>query len=261
MAEEIKFRLNLDLKNAQKAMNTMLGQATKLGRSLGKVGKTVGSGFVKSLKSAATGLTKIGKVVGGGLGLGLLAGGFNKLTEGMGTNEKTQRVLNSTMNLFIGIANGVIDVLEPLFNWFFKAFTSPKKWWDDLVVSFQNGVSWIKSNMIDFVLAGLATMLDKLTVQFLEVRKAWNEFTGDATEADEIGKKIEEINKQIDERNKKQEERAKNVKGVVNDVVKFVTDSAKTIGKEVTKVMANNESLLNFEKNLGRLEIRCQSII
>jgi hypothetical protein len=261
MAEEIKFKLGLDLKGASKAMGSLLSSANKIGKALGKAGSVVGKGFSKAITTAGNGLKGIAKITAGGLGLGVISAGFGKMTEQMGANAKTQKILNSTMNLFIGLANGVIEVLEPMFDWFFKAFTNPKQWWDDLVLSFENGAKWIKENLIDYVLAGMATMLDKVSIGFLTAKKSWNEFVGDTEEAEEIGKKIEQINKDIDERNKKQEERAKNVKKAVSDVVTFVTNAGNTIGKNVKKIMDNNDALISFEKSLGLLEIAYQGII
>lgn len=261
MAEEIKFKLGLDLKGASKAMGALLSSANKIGKALGKAGSVVGKGFTKAINTAGKGLKGIAKITAGGLGLGVISAGFGKMTEQMGANAKTQKVLNSTMNLFIGLANGVIEVLEPMFDWFFKAFTHPKQWWDDLVLSFENGAKWIKENLVDYVLAGMATMMDKVSLGFLNARKSWNEFVGDTEEAEEIGKTIEKINKDIDERNKKQEQRANNVKKAVNGVVEFVKKAGTVIGGNVTKIMENNDALLYFEKNLGLLEIAYQGII
>lgn len=261
MAEEIKFKLGLDLKSAQKSMGALIASAQKIGKAMAKAGGTISRGFSKALGGAAKGLKSIAKIAGGGLGLGLIASGFSKMTDSMGASYKVQKLLNTTMNLFIGLANGVVEVLEPMFDWFFKAFTKPKEWWDELVGAFKTGAAWIKDNLVDYVLAGMANMLDKLTVGFLEVRKGWNEMTGDMEEADEIGKKIEQINKDIDERNKQQEKRASNVKQVMQNVVDWTNKAIKTVGDATTKVMSNNDALIAFERTMGLLEIAYQGII
>jgi vesicle coat complex subunit len=138
-------------------------------------------------------LSAIGSTVKTGLGLGLLLGILDSLKNIFSENQQVVDLMNQAMVVMQGAINGVIEVLKPLFTWLGKAFQDPKKWWDDLVQSFKDGAAWIKTNMIDGVLNKFTEWANSAKIAVLELRKAWNEFTGDTEEAEKIGKQIDEL--------------------------------------------------------------------
>jgi hypothetical protein len=97
-------------------------------------------------------------------------------------------------------------------------------------------------------------------IAILELRKAWNEFTGDTAEAATIQAKIDELAKQNIELAKANAKKVEEIKKVAKDVVDFVVKAVDTVAKNVKKVMDNQDFLLTYQKNLARLQRELQKI-
>jgi hypothetical protein len=169
--------------------------------------------------------------------------------------------MNQAMVVMQGVVTGVIEVLKPLFVWMGKAFKDPQKWWDDLVQSFKDGAAWIKTNMIDQVLNKFTEWANNAKIAVLELRKSWNEFTGDTEEAEKIGKQIDELSKQNIKLAEENAKKMQNIKGVVNAVVQGVTNAVNTIAKSTKKAFDNSAAIVAAKQNLETLQIQYQGIV
>jgi hypothetical protein len=115
--------------------------------------------------------------------------------------------------------------------------------------------------MIDQVLNKFTEWANNAKIAVLELRKSWNEFTGDTEEAEKIGKQIDDLNKQniaLAEANAK---KMANIKGVVNAVVEGVTNAVNTIKKATKRAFDNKDVLANAEANIQRLQTLYQGIV
>jgi hypothetical protein len=164
------------------------------------------------------------------------------------------------MNVVVGVINGVVEVIEPAIDWMAKLFKDPKVWWDDLVDSLKRGGQWIKDNLIDLVLNKFVEWANNAQIAVLNLRKAWNEFTNDTEEAAKITQQITDLQNQNIELAKQNAKKVENIKTVVNDVVDFTKKAVTTIGKNIKNVTDNQDFLLTYEKNLGRLQRAYQRI-
>jgi phage-related protein len=217
MADEINFRVNADTKNADKSIDKLEKNVSGLQGIFGRASK--------GAKSFGQTLSSIGNTVKTGLGFGLILGALDAFKSTLGENQAVVDLFNQAMVVMQGVVNGVVEVLKPLFHWLSKAFKEPKVFWEELVTSFQNGAKWIKDNMIDGVLNKFVQWANTAKIAILELRKNWNEFTGDTEEAQQISKEIEasqQENIKLAEENAKKME---NIKGVVNDVVDFTSNA------------------------------------
>jgi hypothetical protein len=160
-----------------------------------------------------------------------------------------------------GVVNGVVEVLKPLFGWFAKAFKEPKVWWDDLVLSFQNGAKWIKENMIDGVFNKFVEWANTAKIAILELRKNWNEFTGDTEEAKKISDEIDALQKQNIKLAQENAKKMENIKGVVKGVVNAVTNAVDVIAKSTKKAFDNSAAVVAAKKNIETLQILYQGIV
>lgn len=253
MADEINFKVNADTKGAEKSIDKLEKNVKGLGGIFNKASSGVKS-FGKTLSS-------IGNTVKTGLGLGVLLGILDTFKSVLGENQQVVDLLNQGMVVMQGVVNGVIQVLKPLFGWFAKAFKDPKKWWDDLVQSFKDGASWIKTNMIDAVLNKFTEWANNAQIAVLELRKSWNEFTGDTAEAEKIGKQIDDLNKQNIKLAQENAKKMAEVKRVANVVKDGVVGAITTIQKATKKAFDNKDVLANAEANIQKLQTLYQGIV
>jgi hypothetical protein len=253
MADEINFKVNADTKGAEKSLDKLEKNAKGLGGIFNKAGGGVKS-FGKTLSS-------IGNTIKTGLGLGILLGVLDTFKSVLSENQVVVDLMNQAMVVMQGVVTGVIEVLKPLFVWFGKAFQDPKKWWDDLVQSFKDGASWIKTNMIDGVLNKFTEWANNAKIAVLELRKSWNEFTGDTEEAEKIGKQIDELSKQNIKLAEENAKKMQNIKGVVNAVVGAVTNAVGVIAKSTKKAFDNSAAIVAAKHNLETLQIQYQGIV
>ena len=253
MAEEINFKVNADTKSAEKSIDKLEKGFKGLPGIFGKAANGL-KGFGKTLAS-------IGNAVKTGLGFGILLGVLDTFKTVLSENQAVVDLMNQAMVVMQGVVNGVVEVLKPLFVWLGKAFKDPQKWWDDLVKSFQDGAKWIKENMIDQVLNKFVEWANTAKIAVLELRKNWNEFTGDTEEAKKIGAEIEALQKQniaLAEANAK---KMQNIKNVVKGVVNAVSDAVTTIRKATKKAFDKKDILAAAEANIQKLQTLYQGIV
>jgi hypothetical protein len=236
MADEINFKINADTKKAEKNIDGLEKSLGGLGGLFARAGK--------GAKSFGQTLSSMGNAVKTGLGFGILLGVLDTFKSVLSENQQVVDLLNQAMVVMQGVVNGVVEVLKPLFGWFAKAFKEPKKWWDDLVASFERGVKFIKENMIDGVFNKFVQWANTAKIAILELRKNWNEFTGDTEEAKKIGDEIDKLQKQNVKLAQENAKKMENIKGVVNDVVQeFTKQSFNTIAKATKKAFDNKDVL------------------
>ena len=260
MAEKIKFTIEVDDKGSVKVIDQLNDSMKDTKKAADTAEKAVGD-VSKSVEKGEGTFKKFGATIKGGLGIGLVIGALDSLRNGLMENQKVADIFSKGMIILQGVINGVVEVLEPLFNGLMKAFTDPKQAWDDLVASFETGAKWIKENLIDLVGNKFIEWANNARIQILELRKTWNEFTGDTEEAAQIQEKINELQK---ENGKIQDENAlkiNNVKQVINDVKDAAVESFNTIAKSTKNAFDNSDAILNAERNIARLQIAFQGII
>jgi hypothetical protein len=253
MAEEINFKVNADTKSAEKSIDKLEKGFKGLPGIFGKAANGL-KGFGKTLAS-------IGNAVKTGLGFGILLGVLDTFKNVLSENQEVVDLMNQAMVVMQGVVNGVIQVLKPLFVWLGKAFKDPKKWWDDLVLSFQNGAKWIKENMIDQVLNKFVEWANTAKIAILELRKNWNEFTGDTEEAKKISDEIDALQKQNIKLAQENAKKMENIKGVVKGVVNAVTNAVDVIAKSTKKAFDNSAAVVAAKKNIETLQILYQGIV
>lgn len=253
MAEEINFKVNAETDKAEKNIDNLSKSVKGLPGLFGKAANGL-KGFGKTLAS-------IGNAVKTGLGFGILLGVLDTFKSVLSENQQVVDLMNQAMVVMQGVVNGVIEVLKPLFVWMGKAFKDPQKWWGDLVTSFQNGAKWIKENMIDGVFNKFVQWANTAKIAILELRKNWNEFTGDTEEAKKISDEIDALQKQNIKLAQENAKKMQNIKGVVNDVVQRVTNAVTTIKKATKRAFDNKDVLAAAEANIQRLQTLYQGIV
>jgi hypothetical protein len=259
MAEKITYEVDVNTNKAEKSFKDIGKSADKAGDNIDGVSKStkkLGGGADKAKSS----FSSIGTIIKGGLGLGIILKLFDALSSAFMQNEQLAKMFEAAMNVVTGVINGLVEVMQPAIQWMMKLFKNPKVWWDDLVDSLKKGGQWIKDNLIDLVLNKFTQWANNAEIAVLKLRKAWNDFTGDAEESEKIQKSIEALQEQNIKLAKENAKKVENIKEVAKGVVDFYVNAVKTIVKSVQKVIDNQSFLLNWEKNLASLQRKLQEI-
>lgn len=142
--EEIKYKVGVDSKEAEKGLNEIAKSAEKTAdsveslkdetSSLGKETKNIGKS-VGSLKKIAGGFKGIGLAIKAA-GIGLVIEAFNLLRDALGENQKAVDAMNIVFEVFsrmVGdLVNVVFDSFPTIIDYFKKIFNDPQKAVKDL---------------------------------------------------------------------------------------------------------------------------------
>lgn len=249
--EDINYKINADGSKAEKS-------AEGIGKSFKKAGNEVEK-TNDALKQTASSGGRFGKIIGGikfGAGLAAGKGILDKVFGSLTENERMANLFSDALSVISGTAEGLAEILSPAFEAIGNAIRNPKKAWDDIVAAFQRGTQWIYDNIIKGVGYALLEQWNKLSMSILELRKNWNEFTGDTEEAAEIQGKINELQKENIEIAKEQAKRVENVKGAVNSGIKTLQGWGETIQKNVEKTVKGNKALRDAQ--VGYIALNAQ---
>jgi hypothetical protein len=245
MAENIKFKVDADTSSASKG-------AEKIASSFKKAEKSVDD-TNKSLKEGGKSGSKFGSIIGGlkfGAGLAAGKGILDSVMGSLMENEKVANLFTKALSVISGTASALAEILTPAFEAIGNAISNPKKAWDDVVQAFKDGSAWIKENLIDQVLDGFITIVNDLSIGVLNLRKNWNDFTGDAEESASIQEEINGLLAENVEIAKKQAERQEEVGKAVGKVTKFFKDSVTTIKDSISASIENADALKSATNNI-----------
>ena len=236
MAEKVKFTIEVDDKGSVKVIDQLNDSIKDTKKAADTAEKAVGD-VSKSVEKGEGAFKKLGATIKGGLGIGLVVGALDSLRDGLMENQKVQDLMNTAMVVFQGTINGVIEVLEPLFNGLQKVFKDP-------VQSIKDFGNLIKENMITRF-EGLLELLPKLGEAIgLLFKGEFSEAGKVATNA--LGKVVLGVEDTI---------------GVVTDLGTKASAAFTTIAKSTKKAFDNREVLAQAENNINKLSILYTGIV
>ena len=235
-------------KDFEKNVDNM--KTDKLSSIKGYLGGAV-DGF-KSLKVAIIS-SGIGAIVLG------IVGAFKFLQEAIGRSEKASESFGKIMSYISGVFNGLIAVITPvvelLGDALVKAIESPSEAWNSFVNNLERGWKFVKGQIVDRFLASWTLLAGNFEKGVLKMRIAWNEFTGDAEEAEELKSQLKQVNKDLKDATQTLIHRNKEIKDGFDSAV----DSVKNFGKEAfssyNKASEASEKLANSERRLVKNRI------
>lgn len=155
---------------------------------LGGVSGGIGKMTEQSIRFLAT---PIGAILGAiALALSAVSSWFNRSAEGQESFNKISKVTSA-------VVGTLLDYFGDLGEYLFNIGDN----WDDLVGRFESGVTFLKHQFVDRLVSTFDLAKESVTKGILDMRIAWNEFTGDSEEASELRDRLSEVNAEI-ERNK-----------------------------------------------------------
>jgi len=222
----------------------------KLSSIKGFLGGAV-DGF-KSLKVAIIS-SGIGAIVLG------IVGAFKFLQEAIGRSEKASESFGKIMSYVSGVFNGLIAVVTPVVELIgetlVNAIEKPSEAWSSFVETLENGWKFVKGQVVDRFISNWEIVSGTFQKGVLKMRIAWNEFTGDSDEAEQLKTELEEVNEKVENAVETIKKRNKEIIDGFNSAV----DSVKEFGKEAVnsynKASEASERLANSERRLVKNRI------
>ena len=216
--------------DAGKEINKV-GGGNKLSKGLGRIG-SIGK---KAFQGIGTAIKA--------RGIGLLVGIIAKLVEQFMKTDTGAKILQGTMAVLGVVFEKVQMVVEFLIDNIVAVFTNPQQAVEDLRAGVQALGDWF-SSLGDYIKNNFILLLQKMQAKILEARIAWNNFTGDAEEAQLLTAELEAINQEIDNTREAISEAAEEVAepfvAAANLIAEVVTD---IVEESQAAIQASNASI------------------
>ena len=143
-----------------------------------------------------------------------LVGAFLFVKDALAESEEASNALSKGFAFLGGLIQPLKDGIVGGFMAIVDAVKEPGKAWDAFVTGFETSVNYVKNNILAPYLSVWKLLGLGVLKQITTMRLAWNEFTGDVEESDELQTKLDEINDSIDA----------NVKVIKDAAVTIATD-------------------------------------
>ena len=185
-----------------------------------------------------------------GLVLTALVGAFLFVKEAIAGSEEASNALSKGFAFLGGLIQPLKDGIVSGFLLISDAVKEPGKAWDSFVTGFETSVNYVKNNILAPYLSGWKLLGLGVIKQITNMRLAWNEFTGDIEESDELQTKLDEINESIDANTKIITDAAKTIKEDVVGAYEAVVESVDAYVVSATKAANVASALVQREQDL-----------
>ena len=227
--------LQSEIKDLKNEVKTSTDTATQGFEGMNKASKSLASSF----KSVGLALKAAG--------IGLAISVFNGLKEVIFSSQTVTDSYNTSIeSMKIGFGK-LADAFEDDSGTMFST-------WASFVSALSNGAKKIKKNLVDQITGQFQLMSGYVRSSFLEMRIAWNEFTGDTEEAESLSKDLEAANKDMREGYIK-------VKGAVDDANLAFKDGLNTIKDFITETYDQAKANVELAKQAQIAAVLQQNLI
>src|SRR5690606_22160516 len=162
-------------------------------------------------------------------GIGLLITIIAAVTAAFKSSEEGQNKFAKLMGVIGSVVGNLIDVLSDFGEVIIEAIENPQKAWDSFVESMKTGYEFVKNQIIDRFSSAWTLLAGGIEAGILKMRIAWNEFTGDSEEAEQLKTQLQDVQtemiKAVDVINQRNQE-------IVNGFNNAI-DKVKEFGKEI----------------------------
>jgi hypothetical protein len=225
-----KQRLNRETLKATKVSENNAKAQNKLGKAL-----TDSRSATKNLDKATGGLLTRLKLLATNpivLVITALVGAFQLLRKALASSEEGQNKLQKALSVIGSIFNNLLDVVSVFANVLFDAITKPGEAWDSFVATIRSGYEFIKGQIIDRFIANFNILSGVFQKGVLLMRIAWNNFTGDSEEAQQLTEELDAVNKKIEDSVKLIKKRNQEIVDVFVDAKDAVTGFIEELERE-----------------------------
>tara|TARA_R100000808_G_C2152553_1_gene162059 strand:- start:415 stop:2298 length:1884 start_codon:yes stop_codon:yes gene_type:complete len=222
MARQEIIELNIKADQAISEVQDLKTEIGELQEEIKQSSKKSEKGFegvTKATRGLATGLKGVGLALKAA-GIGLVIAAFNTLKEVMLSNQ-------TAVDAFDTAIEGAKIGFSKFADKFNDDSDSMFATWDTFVDSITSGAKKIKNNLIDQVTGQFEMMGGMFKKIILEMRIAFNEWTGDQEESLQLQKDLEAANKQILDGYKKMANAVNEANNAIKDGVDDIIESTK----------------------------------
>jgi len=202
MATEKVIKIKVDTTQAQKGAKDLSKEVKKVGDKADDTKNSLNQmtgGAVSRLNGLKTSLLSLVKgfkslrvaILATGIGALLIA--IVAVGQAFKRSEEGQNKFAKIMGVIGTVIGNLLDLLADLGEAIVDAILSPKKAWDSFVDALETGYKFIKRQVVDRFVAGWDLLSSTIEAGILKMRIAWNEFTGDAEEAEKLKKQLDEV--------------------------------------------------------------------
>ena len=190
-----------------------------------------------------------------GLVLVALVGAIKFVSEALSTSEGASNKLAQGFSYLKGFIVPLQKAVVGAFNSIAVAIQEPGKVWDMFVTGFEKSVNYVNDNILQPYLSTWKLLGLGVVKQIATMRLAWNEFTGDVEESDELQTKLDDINKSIEDNQKVITDAAKTIKedvvgsyeAIVNGVSDYIEEADK-LGDALSSLTKREQDLLKLRR-------------
>lgn len=214
---------------------------------LGSIGGGLGgvaSGFMSAAKAALAFIaTPIGMV------LGLVAVAIAAIRQAFVSSEEGQNKYAKYMAMIGAVVGNLTDLLSDLGEALIWALENPKKAWENFVDAMKRGYEFVKGQVVDRFLANWTILSGAFEAAVLKMRIAWNEFTGDSEEAEQLKTRLREVGKEVAAAAKVIQEKNQEIidgyNAMINKVKEFIDENKKEakIAGEIADARAKADAM------------------
>lgn len=193
-------------KNVEKLGNTINNETKEIKGSLSGITgmlDNISGGMVTkfnnlkgSLGGVAGGFKSIGIAIAAS-GIGLLVTVIAAVTSAFKSSEAGQNKFSKLMGVIGSIVGNLNDVLSDFGESVIEAVENPKKAWEGFKDSLKTGYEFIKGQVIDRFSSSWTILTGNIEAGILKMRIKWNEFTGDAKEAEQLKTELKEVQEEV----------------------------------------------------------------
>ena len=252
----------MDLKELKKEKSKNLKitkdqtKATKSqGDSMGLLNKLTG-GLAGKMKNAYTSVLTMVKgmnllriaVIATGVGALVIA--VISLMQAFTRSEKGQDMFAKGMAMIGAVVNQIMDLFAEFGEVLIDAFKNPKEAWESFKKSLQTGWDFIKAQIVDRFQGSWAVLTGNIEAGILKMRIAWNEWTGDAEEAQQLTEELEKVQQKVEEG----EAAIKRANQAVADGYKKAADKVKEFVAETEKEIEIAASIADKRAKAHKME-------
>ncbi|QLG46052.1 coiled-coil domain-containing protein [Costertonia aggregata] len=251
MAIKKVIKIDADTKNAQKNVqklgDTVNNEAKEIKGSLGGLTDELdglSGGLLSKFKNlkgtlgnVAVGFKGIGVAIAAS-GIGLLVTVIAAVTAAFKSSEEGQDKFQKILGVLGSIVGNLMDLLSDFGETVIEAFENPKKAWNSFTESLKKGYEFVKGQIIDRFSSSWTILSGGVETGILKMRIAWNDFTGDADEAQDLTKELEKVKKEVEAATEVIKARNQEVIDGFNAAIDKVKEFGKEIAEDAKKAQA-----------------------
>ena len=188
-----------------------------------------------------------------------LVGAIKFVTDALESSEGASNKLSQGFSYLKGFIVPLQKAVVKAFNIIADAVSKPGKTWDKVVKTFEDGVKYMKKNVIAPLKAGVSNMALNLEKQFLKIRIAINDALGNDNVVKKLKRNLRSVEKEIKVNQKIISDASKKIKEDITDGVNAVVDGVKDYVKEADALGDKLSALTKREQQLLKAR-RLQSV-